>query len=116
MPGVGDEAALLLLGGGQASSISLKLCVSRASSSDPSTGIGRSSPVAATRSAAAVSRSTGRNPARATATPASAATSTPIPPTIGNAMPSLASTCRVGSSRCAITSACPGPAWTATTR
>ena len=57
--------------------MSLKLAVSRASSSEPSTGMGRSSPVAATRSVASVSCCTGRRPVRATAAPASAASATP---------------------------------------
>ena len=70
--------------------MSLKLWVSRASSSEPSTGIGRRSPVAATRSVGRRSAARpGRSPARATATPASAASTTPIPPTIGSASPSL---------------------------
>ena len=90
--------------------------MSRASSSEPSTGIGRSSPVAATRSVASVSCCTGRRPVRATADPASAASATPTPPIAGSATPSRVSTARVASSRCPITSARPCPASTATTR
>ena len=62
--------------------MALKLRVRRASSSVPSTGIGCRSPVVATRSVAAVRRSTGRRPVRATATPASAASTTPMAPTM----------------------------------
>ena len=58
-----------------AASIALKLLVRRAISSPPVTGIGRRSPVRATRSVAEISRSTGRSPARAIATPVSAASS-----------------------------------------
>ena len=78
--------------------------------------MGRSSPVAATRSAASVSSCTGRRPVRATAAPASAAIATPTPPIAGSAMPRRVSTARVASSRCPITSARPCPASTATTR
>ena len=52
----------------------LKASVRRASSSLPNTGMGLRSSVRATRSAASVSRATGRSPARATAPPAIAAT------------------------------------------
>ena len=96
--------------------MALKLRVSRASSSVPSTGMGCRSPVAAMRSVPAVSRSTGRRPVRATATPASAASSTPMAPTMGSVTAEPVSTCWVGSSRCAMTSAWPCPAGTATTR
>ncbi len=68
-------------------SIMLKACVRRASSSLPSTGIGRRSSVRATRSAASVSRATGLKPARATMPPANAAIATPIPPTMSSTVP-----------------------------
>ena len=84
-----------------APSMSLKLAVSRASSSEPSTGIGRSSPVAATRSVASVSCCTGRRPVRATATPASAAIATPTPPIVGRATRAGSALAGVASSRCA---------------
>ncbi len=85
--------------------MALKLPVRRASSSVPSTGMGCRSPVAAMRSVAAVSRSTGRSPARATAAPASAAINTPMPPTTGRVTASLVNTSCVGSRRWAMTNA-----------
>ena len=73
----------------------------------PPTGIGRRSPVRATRSVAAVSRCTGRNPARATAVPAAAggAAAAAIPPLVspdalvavaGGAGDNAASACGMG--------------------
>ncbi len=74
----------------------LNASVRRASSSLPTTGMGRRSSVRATRSAASVSRATGRRPVRVTMPPATAATASPIPPTIINTQRSLVMTAWVG--------------------
>ena len=99
-----------------ARSIMLNASVSRASSSLPNTGMGRRSSVRATRSAASVSRPTGRSPVRVTMPPATAATATPIPPTASSTQRSFVITASVGARLLEISSVLPLGRWTASTR
>ena len=73
-------------------SIALNAWASRAISSLPSTSIGSSRPVAATCSAAAVRRSTGRRPVRAIDAPAQAASAMPTAPAPSETSPRVRST------------------------
>ncbi len=102
----------------RAISIWLNAALSRATSSSPSIGIGRSSSVRAMSSTAVVRLRTGRNPLRATAQPAIPATSTPSPPKARVTKPSRDSSRSRSSSDCTITRAVPSPptVGTATTR
>ena len=70
----------------------------------------------ATRSAASVSRPTGRSPAWVTIPPATAATATPTPPTINSTQRSFVITASVGARLLEISSELPFGRCTASTR